>query len=489
MDLHGLILAGGRGSRAVTHLPKVMLPVGGATLVERNVTLLRDAFSVREVVVVVGHLAERVREHLGDGSRLGVRIRYATCDRPERGLGLGLLAAEPLLRRRPFATILGDEVYVGSNHEELARWRERDADAVVAVRESPDPEQVSANYAVELDGDRVTGLVEKPARPTTRTMGCGTYLLGPSIFDALRATPPSRRSGRLELTDALDRLARDTRNVYAFPLAGEYVNVNTREDHARARHLVRARQLEQARVSVVIPTFQEVETIGAVVADFAGRAEQVLVVDNASSDGTAEAARRAGAEVEEVRLGGYGDTIRHGLDKASGDVLVVVEADGSFRARDLPKLLEYTKDADLVVGTRTARPLNGAGTNMHGVVRAANIGAAKLMELLWMSAPVRLTDVGCTYRALWRDAYATLRPWLTGTGPEAAPEMIAAALISGLSVLEVPVGYHPRRGGESKHSADYAHLARTAMRMMRRVVALRATTWSGAPPTEPREGA
>ena len=68
-----------------------------------------------------------------------------------------------------------------------------------------------------------------------------------------------------------------------------------------------------------------------------------------------EVARQAGARVETVRLKGYGDTIRHGLDCAEGDILVVAEADYSFRARDLSKLLEYLKDADMV--SERARPV------------------------------------------------------------------------------------------------------------------------------------
>src|SRR5262249_39766292 len=160
--------------------------------------------------------------------------------------------------------------------------------------------------------------------------------------------------------------------------------------------------------------YNEEESIGYVVRDFKDAVSEVLVVDNSSRDRTAEVARAEGARVETVRLTGYGDTIRHGLDHATGDILVVVEADSSFRARDLSKLLEYLKDADMVVGTRTTREMIEQGTNMRGPVRWGNVLVAKGVELLWWGQQPRFTDVGCTYRALWRDTYARIRPLLRG---------------------------------------------------------------------------
>jgi UDP-N-acetylglucosamine diphosphorylase / glucose-1-phosphate thymidylyltransferase / UDP-N-acetylgalactosamine diphosphorylase / glucosamine-1-phosphate N-acetyltransferase / galactosamine-1-phosphate N-acetyltransferase len=198
--------------------------------------------------------------------------------------------------------------------------------------------------------------------------------------------------------------------------------------------------------------------------------DEVLVVDNSSRDRTAEVAARAGARVETVRLTGYGDTIRWGLDHALGDILVVVEADHSFRARDLDKMLVYLKDADFVIGTRTTRELVEQGTNMRGPVRWGNVIVAKFVELLWWNLQPRFTDVGCTYRALWKETYRAIRPLLEGVGPELSPEMMVAALLARKRIIEVPVSYHRRLGGESKHSADYLHISRTALRMLRAIL-------------------
>jgi glycosyltransferase involved in cell wall biosynthesis len=221
---------------------------------------------------------------------------------------------------------------------------------------------------------------------------------------------------------------------------------------------------------VVIPAFNEEESIEYVVRDFRELVHEVFVVDNSSSDGTARVARESGARVETVRLKGYGDTILHGLDRAGGTILVVVEADCSFRARDLSKILEYLKDADMVVGTRTTREMIEQGTNMRGPVRWGNVLVAKFVELLWWAQEPRFTDVGCTYRALWRDTYQKIRPLLCGTGPELSPEMMIAALQARRRVIEVPVTYHKRMAGTSKHSANYWRISRTALRMLRTIL-------------------
>ena len=120
----------------------------------------------------------------------------------------------------------------------------------------------------------------------------------------------------------------------------------------------------------------------------------------------------------------------------------------------------------MIVGTRTTRELVEQGANMLGPVRWGNVIVAKMVELLWWNLQPRFTDVGCTYRALWKETYWAIRPLLRGTGPELSPEMMVAALKARKRVIEVPVSYHRRIGGESKHSSNYFRISRTALRML-----------------------
>ncbi len=463
----GLIPAAGEGVRAypaTTWLPKVLLEVAGKPLLQRNVEILRDKLGITDIVVIVGYLADQVQAFLGDGARLRVRVRYVHCQDPKVGLAQGILLAAPLLDR-PFATILGDELYLDSNHEHLASPA-GDWFAVCGVHRTDDLRLIRKNYAVALDGDRVVDLEEKPRHVTTDLLGCGTYAFTPALFDRIRRTPPSPRSGRVELTDVIRGAARDGQRVLPFFLGGVYLNVNSVEDYNTANYVARSHAFADYKVSVVVPAYNEEESIGYVVSDFVKVADEVLVVDNGSRDRTAEVARARGARVETVALHGYGDTIKWGLDHALGEILVVVEADHSFRSKDLGKLLEYLKDADMVMGTRTTREMIEQGSNMGGLLRLGNVVVGKLIELLWWSQEPRFTDVGCTYRALWREAWLKIRGRMRGIGPEFSPEMMIEVLRARQRVVEIPVSYYPRAGGESKHSQGLLRVARTALRML-----------------------
>jgi len=228
-------------------------------------------------------------------------------------------------------------------------------------------------------------------------------------------------------------------------------------------------------VTVVVPCYNEEATIGGVVSEFRAleQVDRVLVVDNNSRDSSAARAGQAGAEVVTATRQGYGEALRAGLDHAaatSADVLVITEADGSFRATDLVKLLAYLPDCALVLGTRTTRQMVEQGANMDWSLRWGNVAMAKLLELFWFFPhEPRLTDVGCSYRALWAQTWRSIAADTRESGPAFSPEMICAAYRKGLRVIEIPVHYGRRLGGESKHSRSFAAVARTALAMFRTI--------------------
>ncbi len=155
----GVIPAAGAGIRAYPRTifrPKVLLEVGGRPLLQRNLEILRDALGITDVVVIVGHLADQVRDFLGDGGRFGVKIRCVDVGDPEHGLASGLYRARDLLTE-PFVTILGDELYLGCNHAELfpppEPW-----EAACAVVETDEPHRIKKNYSLSIDNGRVMRL-------------------------------------------------------------------------------------------------------------------------------------------------------------------------------------------------------------------------------------------------------------------------------------------------------------------------------------------
>jgi dTDP-glucose pyrophosphorylase len=472
MITRALIPAAGRGIRAypkTIYVPKVLLEIDGKPIIQRNIEILRDCLGIRDIRLIIGCLSDQIRQRLGDGGRLGVSLRYIECPEPDIGLARGMLLARKYFKE-PFITILGDEVYLDSNHTQLKDLANCKFIAACGVMHTNDLHQIKKNYSVRIEDGHIISVVEKPTSIENDLLGCGTYVFTPRIFDAIEATAPSPRSGRVELTDAINSLAGTQSGVIPFFLKGTYFNINTADDYNFAHYVVRAKRFPDYKISIIIPAYNEEQSISYVIRDFRDLVDEVLVIDNSSADRTAKVARDAGARVETVRLVGYGDSIRYGLDHAVGDIFVIVEADYSFRARDLNKILEYLKDADMVVGTRTTRELVEQGTNMRGPVRWGNIMVAKLVELLWWRERPRFTDVGCTYRALWRDTYLRMRPLLLGVGPELSPEMMLAAMQTHKRIIEVPVSYHRRIGGESKHSANYFRISRTALRMLRTIV-------------------
>ncbi|MEO0479324.1 MAG: glycosyltransferase family 2 protein [Planctomycetota bacterium] len=226
-------------------------------------------------------------------------------------------------------------------------------------------------------------------------------------------------------------------------------------------------------VSLIIPAYNEEETIGAVVEEFSTvpHLDEIVVVDNNCVDRTAEIAREKGARVVAESKPGYGSALMRGLSEAKGDILVLTEADGSFAARDVEKLLIYLDDASMVMGTRTTRQMVEQGANMRFFLRWGNVAMAKIIQIMWARPDEpRFTDVGCTFRALSRDCFEQIKPLLHHPGPAFSPEMMCAALIYRRRVIEIPITYRPRAGGESKHSDGFSRQAKTAWMMFKAIM-------------------
>jgi glycosyltransferase involved in cell wall biosynthesis len=199
-------------------------------------------------------------------------------------------------------------------------------------------------------------------------------------------------------------------------------------------------------VSVILPAYNEADSVGEAVRDFvaAGLVDEVLVVDNNSTDATAAEARAAGARVVAEARQGYGWALRRGLAEARGDWLILAEPDGTFVARDVLKLLAYAEDFDVVQGTRTTRELIWREANMGWFLRAGNIAVAKLLEVV--HGGPSLSDCGCTLRLLSRGAWEAIRGDLSVGGSHFLVDATVAALARGLRVIEVPINYRVRVG-------------------------------------------
>ena len=202
-------------------------------------------------------------------------------------------------------------------------------------------------------------------------------------------------------------------------------------------------------VSVVIPALNEEEPIGEVVREViaTGVPREIIVVDNDSTDQTAECASNAGARVVSAPLG-YGRACAAGVATVSDecDVLMFLDGDGSDVPRFIPTLVEPIINGthDFVIGSRTR------GKREPGSMNAQQIFAGHLAGLLIRALyGVRYTDMS-PFRAIRRDALEKLQMGEKTYGWNLEMQMKAAR--AGLRILEVPVDHRCRRGGESKVS-------------------------------------
>jgi glycosyltransferase involved in cell wall biosynthesis len=196
------------------------------------------------------------------------------------------------------------------------------------------------------------------------------------------------------------------------------------------------------RVSVIIPTHNEAQAIGRVLADVpADLVTEVLVVDSSSTDGTPDIAERAGARVLHEPRRGYGRACLTGLAAANApDVVVFLDGDYSDRPTELPLLLAPIAEgrADITIGSRLAKRNDPRALPWHSAF--GNRLAAALIRLLYGQ---RISDLG-PFRAARADVLRQLA--LEETTYGWAVEMILKGALGGLRIVEVPVSYHPRIG-------------------------------------------
>jgi glycosyltransferase involved in cell wall biosynthesis len=200
-------------------------------------------------------------------------------------------------------------------------------------------------------------------------------------------------------------------------------------------------------VSVIIAALNEEAAIGKVVGEVPRHiAGEIIVVDNGSTDRTAEVASVAGARVVTEPRRGYGRAFRAGLRAISPEsqIVVFLDGDGSDYPEMMDRLVEPIIEGthDFVIGSRTRGQREPGSMNWHQVFAGYMVGF--LLRLLYGA---RSTDMG-PFRAIRRDALDSLDMREETYGWPLEMQMRAAR--AGLRILEVPIDYRQRAGGKSK---------------------------------------
>jgi glycosyltransferase involved in cell wall biosynthesis len=216
-------------------------------------------------------------------------------------------------------------------------------------------------------------------------------------------------------------------------------------------------------VAVIIPTLNEVEAIGGVIAELPGsRVKEIIVADSGSTDGTREAARAAGAYVLELGERGYGRACSVAVSAAdnSCDIIVFMDGDGADRADLLEQLVAPIQngDQDFVIAARAAHLRAPRSMSLHQVVAGRVLGFA-----IGVLTGVYYTDM-CAFRAIRRDALERLdmREMTYGWNIE----MQIKAARQGLRILETPLPYRCRAGGTSKVAGSVRGTIRASWRII-----------------------
>lgn len=213
-----LVLSGGAGTRLrpITYTSaKQLVPVANKPVLFYGLEAIADA-GITEVGIIVGDTAEEIREAVGDGSELGIKVTYIPQDAP-LGLAHAVLIAKDFLGDDDFVMYLGDNFIVGGISGLVDQFRADKPDAQILLTQVADPRSFGV---AELDAEgKVVGLEEKPEHPKSDLALVGVYLFTPAVHEAVRSIKPSWR-GELEITHAIQWLIEQGQDVRSTTIHG-----------------------------------------------------------------------------------------------------------------------------------------------------------------------------------------------------------------------------------------------------------------------------
>lgn len=242
--MKGIILAGGRGTRLlpVTKVTnKHLLPVYNKPMIYYPLETLIAA-GIKDILIVSGEEhAGHFLNLLGSGSEFGVNLAYEVQEQPG-GIAQALALGESFADGKPVAVHLGDNIFEIRDQlvAGVRKFAASAEGAMIFLKAVEDP----ARFGVaEVEGDRVTGIVEKPKNPKSKLVVTGFYLYDSSVFDIIRGQKPSAR-GELEITDVNNAYIAAGKMKFQI-VEGEWTDAGTFDSLLRANEI--AAEVEKRR--------------------------------------------------------------------------------------------------------------------------------------------------------------------------------------------------------------------------------------------------
>jgi glycosyltransferase involved in cell wall biosynthesis len=223
--------------------------------------------------------------------------------------------------------------------------------------------------------------------------------------------------------------------------------------------------LKKNKISVILPTYNEKDSIRKVIKDFEalGAIDEIIVINNNAVDGTSK--QVAGTSAIEIFESdpGYGAAIQRGFQEATGDLIFVCEPDDTFVAKDVYKFLSYIDDVDVVYGSRTVRVFIGEGANMGHFLRIGNWFVAKIIQVIYRTNS--LSDAGCTFRLIKKSALNKIQDSFRIKSGFFGPEMMLLTNHFNIPSVQIPISYQARVG-ESSYTGDFKKAFSLGMKMI-----------------------
>ena len=219
-----IILVGGKSVKSgISKIPKCMMELQGKTILEHLFDLLKK-YGIRDVILSVGHMKEKIKDHYGDGSKFGVNITYVEEDEPLGTAGPLKLAKKYL--NDSFIVTNGDELKNINIPRMFRLHKRKDALATIALTTVTDP----SNYGVaRLSGSRILDFVEKPTEEeASNLINAGFYIMEPKVTDIIPA------GYSLLEKDVFPKLAKQGK-LRGFPFAGQWFDVGNVERYELAK--------------------------------------------------------------------------------------------------------------------------------------------------------------------------------------------------------------------------------------------------------------
>lgn len=454
-----VIPAAGLGSRLGASLPKLLVPVNGRAMLDRLMDLYGEWVD-RVIVIVHPSFADLARAH--------VRAAGRDADFEIQPTPTGMLDAVLLVQDRVRASKVTrvwvtwcDQIAVhASTIARLAELSERHAGAPLIL-----PVAHRRNPYVHLERDasgriaRVLHRREGDHLPEVGESEVGLFSLSreaylDSLSEFAAGVEGGAATGERNLLPFIPWMAARG-EVITYPCVEEIeaLGINTPEDLRQIEAHLAAR--EQRRVlSIVIPAYNEERFIGTLLGRIEavdlsplGVDKEVIVVDDCSRDRTAEiVAAVPGVILRRMeRNGGKGRAVRAGIEAATGDYLIIQDADLEYDPTDYVPMVRalLRGDADVVYGSRYLR--TGKHPNQSW---AAYLGGRSLSLVALACTGRYITDTVTALKLFKRTELAALP--LETTGFELDHEITARMVARGARIVEVPIAYSPRSRDEGK---------------------------------------